>query len=112
MSSDSQSAESLVDSCDKALNGVLHHAVVYSSALEVFRIRGPGARELLAMGSGVDLRPASFVSGDCCRTRFAQIPVIIVALGDDEFELYCDRTFTAYVSDWLADSIDTMDKLP
>lgn len=103
--SDSRSATDIVGECERSLRGLLGNAVDYSSGLVVFAIGGRSARELLAMGSGLDLRPASFGSGSCSRTRLAHIAVVIVATGEDEFELYLDRSYERYFQNWLRDSI-------
>ena len=106
--SDSRSATDIVGDCEQSLNGLLGNAIDYSSGLVIFKISGPSARELLSMGSGLDLRPASFAIGSCSRTRLAHIAVVIVATGSDEFELYLDRSYERYFQNWLQDSIATI----
>ena len=103
--SDSRSASDIVADCEQSLDGLLMNAVDYSSGLAIFKVSGPDSRELLAMGTGLDLRPTSFATGSCSRTRLAQIAVVVVATGDDEFELYLDRSFERYFDNWLRDSI-------
>ena len=103
--SDCRSANDIVGNCKQLLNGLLANAVDYSSGLVIFKISGPAVRELLAMGTGLDVRPASFGAGSCSRTRLARIAVVVVATGDDEFELYLDRSYERYFDNWLRDSI-------
>ena len=47
----------------------------------------------------------SFAIGACYRTRFAQISAIIVAEKHERFDIYVDRSYDAYLSEWLADSV-------
>ena len=103
--SGSISADSLVKQCRETLADVLHNAVDNSAGLAVFRIVGPGARDLLAAGCGLDFRGQNYPIGNCCRTRLAQIAAIIVAEGPEQFDVYVDRSYEAYLSEWLRDSL-------
>ncbi|MDH4125725.1 MAG: hypothetical protein OEW64_09305 [Gammaproteobacteria bacterium] len=102
--SDTTTAAVIIDSCQRALAGILHNAVDYSSGLAVFRLAGVGARQLLATGTGIDLRPASFAAGSCCRTRLAQVAAVIVAAHAEVFEVYVDRSYETYLANWMAES--------
>jgi hypothetical protein len=64
-------------------------------------IAGSGARDLLAMGSGVDFQPMVFGSGKCVRTRIAKLAVIVRALTDERFELFVDRSAGRYFREYL-----------
>ena len=103
--SNSITADSLVNHCQKQLADVLHHAVDNSAGLAVYRLTGTGARDLLAAGCGLDFRDEKFQVGTCCRTRFAQIAAVIVAEGPEQFDIYVDRSYEKYLSDWLRDSL-------
>ena len=103
--SDSSTADSLVSKCQEALADVLHHAVDNSSGLALFRIVGPGACDLLAAGCGLDFRAGKFPVGTCCRTRLAQIAAVISAEGPEQFDIYVDRSYEAYLGEWLSDSL-------
>lgn len=74
-----------------------------SFALRVLEVRGASAREILSKGCGLDFHPKSFGRGQCARTRFAQIPVVIDCLGD-VFELYVGRSYSRYMESWLRDA--------
>ncbi len=102
--SDTTAAGVIIDSCEQALAGVLHNAVDYSAGLAVFRLAGCGARQLLATGTGIDLRPDSFLPGSCCRTRLAQVAAVITVDASENFEIYVDRSYGAFLSHWLAES--------
>jgi sarcosine oxidase subunit gamma len=95
----------LIEKCEDALSEVLHNAVDNSSGLAVFRIVGPGARDLLAAGCGIDFRAKKFPVGDCCRTRFAQIAAVIAADDAEHFDIYVDRSYEGYLDEWLRDSL-------
>ena len=97
--------EELIDSCEQQLTGILHHAVDYSRALSTQKVIGKDAWRLLASGTSIDLRPAHFTVGSCCRTRLGQVAAVIVANGNDEFSLHVDRSYETYLSDWLAESV-------
>ncbi len=103
--SGSISADSLVKKCQEALADVLHNAVDNSAGLAVFRVVGPGARDLLASDCGLDFRSEKFPVGYCCRTRLAQIAAIIAAEGPEQFDIYVDRSYEEYLGEWLRDSL-------
>ena len=103
--SDSITADSLVNKCRETLADVLHLAVDNSAGLAPFRLVGPGARDLLAAGCGLDFRTGKFPVGTCCRTRLAQIAAVISAQGPEQFDIYVDRSYEAYLSEWLSDSL-------
>ena len=102
--SNSASADSLIEKCEDTLSDVLHNAVDNSAGLAVFRIVGPGARDLLAAGCGIDFRVEKFPVGNCCRTRFAQIAAVIAAEDPEHFDIYVDRSYEAYLGEWLRDT--------
>lgn len=102
--SDTMTPDVIIDSCNKALAGIVHNAVDYSAGLAVFRIIGQQARTLLASGTGVDLRPDRFPIGRCCRTRLAQIAAVITAEAADQYDVYVDRSYETYLANWFAES--------
>ena len=106
--SNSIAPQVIVRDCNEALVGILHNAVDYSAGLEMLRIAGPDARQLLAAGSGIDLRPGKFPIRSCCRTRLAQIAAVIVAEEPKRFDIYVDRSYGTYMQDWLTDSSGIM----
>lgn len=102
----SQSSERLVGWCHNRLEGILHIAVDCSAAHAIMTLEGSGARALLASGSGVDFRPVHFPAGSCCRTRFAQISAVVIAVASNRFEILVDRSYAAWLSNWLSESMD------
>jgi len=103
--SDSLSAHEVITKCDDLLVDLTHNAVDYSDALAGLRLSGGDVRELLSSGCALDFRPASFPQGACQLTRFAQIAVAILASGDNQYDLFVDRSYASYVTSWLKDSI-------
>lgn len=99
--SESASAVDVADRCGKALGDILHNATDASDALACFLVEGTGARDLLAMGSGVDFDRSAFPPGRCVRTRFAKLAVLIHATGTERFELLFDRSAAGYLEQWL-----------
>ena len=69
-----------------------------------FALRGPAARIILAMGCGIDMHINAFTAGQCVQTNFANVPLLIVAIDDEKFDLYLDRSLARYLSNWLRDS--------
>jgi sarcosine oxidase, subunit gamma len=102
--SEVEPAKALINNCELALSDVLHIAVDQSAALITIRVQGPAARDSLAAGSGVDFRVLRFPVGSCCRTRLAQIAAVVVAVGNDQLEIYVDRSVVEYTINWLTDT--------
>ena len=59
----------------------------------VMRIEGARARDVLAKGTAVDLRPTSFKPGMCAATQIGHVGVLIACTGTDSFELSVLRSF-------------------
>lgn len=69
------------------------------------RLRGPLARELLALGCALDLHPHVFPAGSAAQTLLGQAGVILLALGHgDDFLLHVRSSFAGYLADWLLDA--------
>jgi len=72
-------------------------AVNVSDARAVFRVHGPGAREVMAKLAPVDLSPSAFQPGMFRRTRLAQTPAAFWMDDDQTFRIICFRSVAAYV---------------
>jgi len=101
LTSENESVTDILAHIDSVLSGQLFAATDMSSGLVCFSLSGRSSRTLLAMGCGIDMHPDSFSAGQCIRTRFAQVPVFMVATGDLEFDLYVDRSYAHYLHEWL-----------
>jgi sarcosine oxidase, subunit gamma len=84
-----------------ALAGEHHLAADVSDARAVFRLTGPGAREVLAKGAPADLHPRAFGPGDFRRTRLGQVAAAFWMADAASFELVCFRSVAGFVEDWL-----------
>lgn len=80
-------------------------AVDLSSATKVLRLEGIAAGEVLTRACGLDVHPQTFLAGRACRTRFAQLSVIIHCVDPSpRFDIYVDRSYLTYLRSWLQDS--------
>jgi sarcosine oxidase subunit gamma len=73
-----------------------------SSALARIGVAGPQARTLLSSGCGLDFGPRGLRAGQCARTRFAGMPVVIHCKETDVFECIVALSFHQYLVAWLA----------
>lgn len=78
------------------------HLVETTGAWAGFAVVGDVAAALLARGTPLDLDPRLFGPGDCARTWFAQLRVVI-RRRQGGFDLLCDRAIAAWLDDWFAD---------
>jgi heterotetrameric sarcosine oxidase gamma subunit len=85
-------AGSLAARLDRKL-GALAMVTDQSHGRTVMRIEGPRARDVLAKGTAVDLRPTSFKPGMCAATQIGHVGVMIACTGPDSFELSVLRSF-------------------
>lgn len=84
------------------LKDILHASTNLSDALLILRLQGPGSRNLLSSGCGLNFSDQAFPAGHCSRTRFASFPLLIHKPDDtDCFELYVDRSYAAALWNWL-----------
>ncbi len=97
--------EELIGRCVESLGGLVHLAVDESAAWAVWQVSGAGARDALARGTGLDLRPARFAAGASARTRLAGIAAVVAALGEDRFQVLIERSHAAYFGAWMADGM-------
>jgi sarcosine oxidase, subunit gamma len=104
ITSDTKPAQDILVDISRTLEDQLHAATDMSSGYACFALSGPAARMLLAMGCGIDMHAAAFRTGQCVRTHFALVLLLIVAVGDHQFELYLDRSLARYLGDWLVEA--------
>ncbi|MEO0679132.1 MAG: sarcosine oxidase subunit gamma family protein [Pseudomonadota bacterium] len=94
-------AATLAAALGEALSGRPHLVVDVSDARALFRIEGPGAREVLAKGAPADLSRDAFGPGDFRRTRLGQIACAFWMPREDAFELVCFRSVADHAGLWL-----------
>ena len=80
-------------------------AVDVSANRVVLELAGPAARDVLAGGCSLDLRPRSFGPGRCAQTLLARAQVILHCTGEDTFRILVRPSFAPYLRAWLADAI-------
>lgn len=72
-----------------------------SSAQLVLRIAGSRARELLASGCDVDLRPARFAVGHFAQTRLGPFSVLIHRVSENTYDVHVERSLLESMRTWL-----------
>jgi sarcosine oxidase, subunit gamma len=66
-------------------------------------LRGAAARELLASGCALDLRPSSFPHGSCAQTLLGQVGVLLAA-DDDDVRVLVRTSYAGHLAGWLLDA--------
>jgi sarcosine oxidase subunit gamma len=80
-------------------------AIDVSGGFATVRVCGSAARDMLSKGCGLDLEHQAFAAGQCARTRFAQIQLVIDCIEDPgTFDLYVGRSYLRYLIGWLDDA--------
>ncbi len=74
-------------------------AVNASDARAVFLVSGEKADCVLAKGAPVDI--AAMEVGEVRRTRIATVAVGLAKTADDAYEVFCFRSYGAYMWNWL-----------
>ena len=87
-----------------ALAGMHHLAVDVSDARVLFRLEGPGAREVLAKGTPADLDAGSFGPGDFRRSRLGQVAAAFWMPEAGTIDLMCFRSVAGFVAGWLTNA--------
>ncbi|GLZ54644.1 sarcosine oxidase subunit gamma family protein [Actinomycetospora sp. NBRC 106378] len=87
-------------------------AVDVSAQRVGLRLHGPAARDLLAFGCSIDLRPTAFGRGRCAQTLFGQAAVLLVAHAEDDLRLHVRTSFAGYVVDRLVDTARSLRPTP
>lgn len=76
-----------------------------SAGRYVVAATGSAIRDLLAKGTSLDLHQRLFAAGSSAMTLFAQVPVVIECRNADEFWMYFDTSYRAYVRRWFEDAV-------
>mgnify|MGYP001825547075 CR=1 FL=1 len=103
LASNSKTANEIINECETRLGSILYNAVDYSASLAAFRVSGNDASDILASGTGIDLRPSKFPADSSNRTRLAGILAMITAR-ENGYELFVERSYARYMEDWLNDT--------
>jgi sarcosine oxidase subunit gamma len=68
----------------------------------VYELAGPGARDVLASGTAIDLRELQ--PGRCAQTLLARAQVILQCTAADTFRIFVRPSFAPYLHAWLEDA--------
>lgn len=82
-----------------------------SASRAVIEIGGPGARDLIAAGCGLDLHPRVFGPGQCAQTLLARMAVIVDQLDDTpRYRVLVRRSYARWLIDWLIDAAEGLER--
>jgi sarcosine oxidase subunit gamma len=70
----------------------------------VLTLSGFRSREVLAKGLPLDLSASKFPAGRCAQSAMAHIGVLVVAKGEDAFEIFVYRSFAQHLWEVLTDA--------
>lgn len=107
----------LTESADREADLALARlgAIEIGDARLVLAVEGRRARDLLAVGTGVDLDPAMFPPGRVVRTLFGRVTATLhhvdaaPLLGSPLFHLHVDRAAGPWFGDWLRATVQALD---
>ena len=77
-----------------------------SGGYAVISLSGSQARQVLAKGCTLDLHPRQFTTGHCAQSLLAKADVLLIARGEQAFEIVVRRSFADYLWLWLVDAAD------
>ena len=100
-----EAGKDMVEALTKAL--AKHHALVQdvSDMRVIYRLEGPGARNVVARLTPADMSPRAFGPGDFRRTRLAQIAAGIWMRDDAAIGVMCFRALSAYAEEALQNAV-------
>ncbi|MBV8753902.1 MAG: hypothetical protein JO328_13660 [Hyphomicrobiales bacterium] len=75
--------------------------VDFSHARAALRFEGDGARDVLATGTSIDLRPAHFSPGACALTALGKIDALLHAVAPETIDVYVARSYAQAFVEWL-----------
>ena len=87
----------------EALVGAAHALVDVSARQIALEVSGLHATTVLAAGCPLDLDRSAFPPGMCTRTVLAKAEIVLWRTGETRFHLEVGRSFTSYVSGFLAE---------
>jgi heterotetrameric sarcosine oxidase gamma subunit len=76
-------------------------AVDLGHARTALRFEGEGARDLLAKGTSIDLRPTHFAPSACALTALGKIGALLHAVGPATIDVYVARSYAQALVEWL-----------
>jgi sarcosine oxidase subunit gamma len=71
----------------------------------VLRFAGDGVCDVLAKGTSIDLRPASFPPGACALTALGKINALLHAVAPATIDVYVPRSYAQALAEWLEHAV-------
>jgi sarcosine oxidase subunit gamma len=88
-----------------ALGDTAGSVVDVSANRVVFELSGPGARDVLEQGCGIDLHPRAFGPGRCAQTMLARANVVLHQVDvAPTYRILVRPSFAGYLRSWLRDA--------
>lgn len=82
---------------------VPHSAVDISHRNVAIMVKGPMAAEAINAGCPLNLSLSAFPVGNCTRTVFGKIEIVLLRVAEDTFRVECWRSFAAYAMGLLSE---------
>jgi heterotetrameric sarcosine oxidase gamma subunit len=79
-------------------------ATVLLSSRSRIALHGPRTRDVLSKCAAIDFHTKIFMHGKFVMTGIHHMPVLIHCTGDDQFHVYCLRTFALHLWEVLTDA--------
>jgi len=88
-----------------ALGDTAGSVVDVSANRVAFELSGPGARDVLEQGCGIDLHPRAFGPGRCAQTMLARANVVLHQVdAAPTYRILVRPSFAGYLRSWLRDA--------
>jgi sarcosine oxidase subunit gamma len=98
-------AEQIASMIAEACSGRVHHLVDLSAGRRLWRVQGPQAKAIVAMGCSLDLHPRAFGLGRCAQSLFADVATLIIPQDENRaFDIVADASFAGHLRAWFSDA--------
>jgi heterotetrameric sarcosine oxidase gamma subunit len=97
-------------SADAVLHAVIAHrdwgcAVDLTGGIHIWRLQGERVRELLERIGSTDSMP---MVGEARVSRIAELPVLAVAVREDEVRLFVESVYSDHLRGWIAETLQDL----
>jgi len=99
-----------VDGIYGACRNTIAHLAEITDGLFRLTASGPSVNDLLAKSCSLDFHQRSFAVGECKRSLFAQVRVLLYRAGLEDFVLFTDTSYKAHLLSWIELSVDPMNR--
>ncbi|SFT86124.1 sarcosine oxidase subunit gamma [Paraburkholderia aspalathi] len=87
-----------------ACDGRFATATLISDSRTGFLVSGADSASLLAKGCAIDFSAAACPVGRAVTTRFASLPTMLLHRGNNDYLVYVDASYAAFLVHWLIDA--------